>query len=391
MREASIWGPFGDGYAAPLHRGSHAIVSASLYDRTTLPEQEVPKPRPTDSDDRIYIEIPDVEGEVEMGTKLTLAEWLAAISDPKRSVDTIMNYQFPTDAHREEYLRTIGTRPDAEIRFLLHKFLIRSGTLGHDRLTVQFLAHAARRGEKFPKTEFTRRLFGAALTKGRIQPWEGITWVLDLLPESPRKALDTIDSYFEVHAAFMPDGRLMGMTDARAIIRAKYILVGDVEGSERALDKLAPRELEVLVAALYRARGYQTRLTPPSKDGGRDVIASRKGAGHRERCLVECKHHGKPIGVKEARALLFVVGDERATKGVLVASSRFTAGTRALARRDRRLDLVSRLPLVRLLNEHLGSHWPTKVDELVAEEARRQAADPPTPKRSKKDGAQKPK
>jgi hypothetical protein len=32
-----------------------------------LPEQEVPKPRATDSDDRIYIEIPDVEGEVEMG------------------------------------------------------------------------------------------------------------------------------------------------------------------------------------------------------------------------------------------------------------------------------------------------------------------------------------
>ena len=85
-------------------------------------------------------------------------------------------------------------------------------------------------------TEFTRRLFGAALTKGRIQPWEGVTWVLDLLPEAPRKALHVIDAYLDVHAGLMPDGRLMGMSDARAIIRAKYTLVGDIEGCERALD-----------------------------------------------------------------------------------------------------------------------------------------------------------
>jgi restriction system protein len=323
--------------------------------------------------DRIYVEIPKGNGPVEMGTELTLAEWLVVIADRKRRPNTTMDYQFPTDAHRKEYLKEIGARTDAEIRFLLRKFLIGSGTLGHDYLTVQFLAHAAKRGEELPKSEFTRRLFGAALTKGKVQPWEGITWVLDLLPQSPRKALDAIDAYFDVHVGFMPDGRLMGMSDARAVIRAKYILVGDVEGSERALERLTPRELEVLVAALYRARGYATRLTPPSKDGGRDVIATRRGAGQRERCLIECKHHGRPVGVKDARALLFVVAHERSSKGTIVATSQFTGGTKKLAAEHRQLDLVPRKDLVRLLNEHLGSDWPLKVDELLAEEARRHA------------------
>jgi len=331
----------------------------------------VAPPSSPESNDSVWIKIPKVEGDVEMGTNLSLSEWLAAIGDPKRSRDTIVTYQFPTDAQKKEYLRTIGTRSDADIRSILRLFLIPSGTLGCDYLTIRHLAHRAKQGKGLPKTEFTRRLFGAALTKGRVQPWEGITWVMDLLPDSPRKALDAIEAYFEAHAAFMPDGRLLGMSDGAAIIRAKYILVGDVKGSEEVLDKLTPRELEVLVAALYRAMGYETQLTAASKDGGRDVIAKRRGAGKRERCLVECKHHGKPVGVKDARALLFVVADERSTKGVLVSTSSFTAGTKRIAKRNRQLDLIARKALVRLLNEHLGSDWPTNVDELLADEARR--------------------
>jgi restriction system protein len=73
-----------------------------------------------------------------------------------------------------------------------------------------------------------------------------------------------------------------------------------------------------------------------------------------------------------------VVSIERATKGVLATSSRFTAGVKKLAKKNVQLDLVPRKSLVRLFNENLGSDWPTKVDELVAEEARQQANLEPT-------------
>jgi restriction system protein len=236
---------------------------------------------------------------VEFGTSMTLDAWLAAVRDPKRQKDLLVTYQFPTDRHRSQYLKSIGDRADEDVRFLLRNFLIGSGTLGSDFFTARHLVHQLKSREPFRKTEFTRRLVGAALSKGRVQPWEGVTWVLDLLPESPRKALEVIDAYFDVHAAFMPDGRLAGMSDARSIIRSKYILVGDIDGCEGALDKVTPREFEVLVAALYRSRGYTTRLTPATKDGGRDVIASKNRPGEKERCLVECKHHKKSIGVKD--------------------------------------------------------------------------------------------
>jgi restriction system protein len=321
----------------------------------------------------MYLPFPKIVGDVEMGTNMSLDDWLAAIRDRKRDPNTIVTYQFPTDRHRKEYLATIRSRSDADVRFLLRRFLIPSGTLGQDYATAHVLAHRAKAGDPIPKTEFTRRLFGAALTKGRIQPWEGTTWILDLLPGNPRKAVEVLDAYFDVHAGVMSDGRLLGMSDARAMIRWKYILIGDPAGSEQALLKLTSRELEVLVAALYRSMGYQTWLTPPAKDGGRDVIATRRTAGQRERCLVECKHHHDSVGVKDVRALLGIVTDERATKGCLVSSSRFTRGAKDLAARNDQLELVPRRVLVHLLNENLGSDWPTKADELVAEEARQQA------------------
>ena len=313
---------------------------------------------------------PDNGGsDVDFGRSMSLDDWLAALRDPKRR-SKLITYQFPTDSHSKEYLRNIGERKDDDVRFLLRSLLMSSGTLGQDPVTAQFLVQRMKSGARYPKTEFTRRLIRAVATRGRVQAWEGVTWILDLLPASPRQALDVLDAYFDVHAAFMPDGRLMGMSDARRVIKSKYILVGDIEGSERALDKVTSREFEVLVSALFRARGYRTKLTPAVRDGGRDVIARRKEPGQREHCLIECKHHRKSIGVKDVRALLGVVSHEKATRGVLVASCNFTSGSLKLEKRNRRIELIGRLAFVRMLNEHLGTDWPIKVDELVAQEAK---------------------
>jgi restriction system protein len=309
-------------------------------------------------------------------SSMTLDAWLAAVTSSERSRSRcLITFQFLTEAHRVDFLRTVGQRSEWDVRALLRSFLIPSGSLRSDPDFIR-AAYQAERGTTVRKTEFYSRLLARVSRRTGVGPWEGLTWILDLLPDAPRKAIDIIDAYLDVHARYMPDGRLAGMGDARAIIRSKYILVGDVEGSERALQKLTPREFEVRVAALFRAMGYRTRLTPPAKDGGRDVIATKHRPGERERCLVECKHQARPVSVKDVRALLGVISDERATKGVLVTSSRFTKGSKALAKGNRRLDLIPRQALVILLNEHLGTDWPLKVDGLLAEEAAHQAPKP---------------
>jgi restriction system protein len=116
--------------------------------------------------------------------------------------------------------------------------------------------------------------------------------------------------------------------------------------------------------------GYETQLTPPQNDGGRDILACKRGPGKLEHLRVECKQHNKPVGVKTIRAVLGVVSDEKVNKGVLVATTRFTKGTKDFAGKNPRLELIPVNDLIPLLNEHLGASWPRKIERLVVESQR---------------------
>jgi restriction system protein len=112
---------------------------------------------------------------------------------------------------------------------------------------------------------------------------------------------------------------------------------------------------------------FDTQLTPPSADGGRDIIAVSTVTGQRVQLLIECKRYQGKVGVVIVRALLGVVANERANKGVLVTTADFTRGARRLEVDDPRIELISGSQLVLLLNEYLGSTWPARMDYLTRE------------------------
>jgi len=97
------------------------------------------------------------------------------------------------------------------------------------------------------------------------------------------------------------------------------------------LRELPPRKFEELVADLLARDGYEVHLTPQSKDGGRDILATRNDQPVPQLLLVECKRYGpnNPVGVHLVRALYGVVQRERATAGLLASTSRFTRGALA--------------------------------------------------------------
>jgi restriction system protein len=70
--------------------------------------------------------------------------------------------------------------------------------------------------------------------------------------------------------------------------------------------------------------------------------------------------------VEEARALLGVVSNEKATKGVLVSTSEFTSEARKLEKDNRRLELICNKDLQILLNKYFGPKWPQYVDSIIA-------------------------
>ena len=196
--------------------------------------------------------------------------------------------------------------------------------------------------------------------------WQGLSWILDLVDRRPERAIAVIDSFLDANLMFLPDGIIWGLGDAQALIRAKW--VGSPETRRAKLEtvfSLGHRNFEHLIDELYHAMGYKSELTPPRRDHGRDVLVSRLEPALREDSRVECKLWRGRVGVQIARALLGVVSDEKATKGVLVATGGFTRPTIDFADRNPRLELIGPDELMALLDRHLGIHWATVVDLRV--------------------------
>lgn len=95
--------------------------------------------------------------------------------------------------------------------------------------------------------------------------------------------------------------------------------------------RLDPRKFEILVAELLRDKGYEVELTPPSKDGGRDILAIQRDDIGSALTLVECKRyaHDNRVGVDIVRGLYGVVSAENATKGLVATTSYFTSKAKA--------------------------------------------------------------
>jgi restriction system protein len=82
-------------------------------------------------------------------------------------------------------------------------------------------------------------------------------------------------------------------------------------------------EMQDLVAAILRAMGYKTRVSPKGSDRGKDIIASPDGLGLEDpRILVEVKHRQGSIGAQEVRS--FIGGIRGGNKGIYVSTGGFT-------------------------------------------------------------------
>jgi len=287
---------------------------------------------------------------------MPLEEWLALLWQPPGNVVFKRN-SFPTDRHKENYLATVHDRSDKEIVFLLEQFLWVATTFPLDALDPKQQSaeeHIKNWDDNIPVPQHLQRLLMWRDSNGRIPVRDGICWVLDLLPHHPWVCIQGIRAYFRANIATLPDVAIYALEDAIDVITSRYI-EAPMSGEEFA--GIGPRDMEILVARLYQEMRYEVDLTPARKDGGRDVIVSSLEGGRRERALIDVKHYAKPVGVIWVRHLLGVVSHERASRGILVTTSRFTSGARKLAGESDRMELIDGEGLVRMLRRHFGPYW----------------------------------
>lgn len=115
-------------------------------------------------------------------------------------------------------------------------------------------------------------------------------------------------------------------------------------------------EMESLTAALLRAMGYKTRVTPKGPDQGRDIIASPDGLGFQApRIIVEVKHRQKEsMGAEKIRG--FIGGLREGDRGLYVSTGGFTREARYEAgRANLPVTLVDSDYLANLIVEHYDS------------------------------------
>lgn len=105
-------------------------------------------------------------------------------------------------------------------------------------------------------------------------------------------------------------------------------LIGHLAANPQKMYELSPRRFEEMVAELLLRENFDVTLTPPARDGGRDILAVTKDSIGRHLYYVECKRYAPThlVGVEIVRAVYGVLEKARATGAMIVTSSRFTRG-----------------------------------------------------------------
>ena len=140
------------------------------------------------------------------------------------------------------------------------------------------------------------------------------------------------------------------------------------ENPRDVLLTLQPEQFEFLIAALYRALGYEVLVTQRSRDGGVDVEATRAEPGARERVLIQCKLYAGAVGVAPIRELRGIVAERQANKGTVIATGGFTRPARAFASHNAMIELLDFGDLNLMLNRSFGARWPNAISYLIREE-----------------------
>lgn len=135
--------------------------------------------------------------------------------------------------------------------------------------------------------------------------------------------------------------------------------------------KISPFQFENLVGELLEKQGLEIKMTPKSKDGGRDILSILKTPIGEILTIVECKQYSKDrkVGIEIAERFMWVCDhNDHASKAMIVTTSGFTKGCYQLREKYlyklelKDLDsIIEWLKMYGSINKILGSYvWSPK-------------------------------
>lgn len=107
-------------------------------------------------------------------------------------------------------------------------------------------------------------------------------------------------------------------------------LIMDIAQDPELIYNISSREFEEIIERLFQDEGFETKLTQRTRDGGRDIIATKYEMGKPIVFYIECKRYGKRnrVGVSIVRSLFGVQTSDRINKSILVTTGHVTRDAR---------------------------------------------------------------
>jgi restriction system protein len=183
----------------------------------------------------------------------------------------------------------------------------------------------------------TRNSFGSTLTLFSISP----------------EAWDDVQSVVAGTKERSPEAEESEKPDFEELKRSR-----EDEAHEALKDKLLELDeyqMQELLAAILRAMGFKTRVSPRGPDRGLDVFASPDGLGLPEpRIKAEVKHRGGSIGAQELRS--FIGGLRPGDRALYLSTGSFSKDAKYEAERSNiPLTLIDLDSLATLVEQHYES------------------------------------
>jgi HJR/Mrr/RecB family endonuclease len=133
-----------------------------------------------------------------------------------------------------------------------------------------------------------------------------------------------------------------------------------IDGIKENLLTMHHTEFEHFIAKLFSLKGFEATVTPPSGDGGKDVILKKAG----QLMVVECKRYNSPkVTRPDVQKFHSAVIDMKATEGYFVTTGQFTKPAIEYVT-DKPIHLIDLLKLLDLIEEIKGdsTHGETGVN-----------------------------
>lgn len=295
----------------------------------------------------------------------TFNQWLELVEHDEQIYP---RFRIPYHEWLEDYIHTIDKRSQKEVKDLL-RYLLFPYTRNLDREEYEGLYSFVKNPEKWNNLdEKIKCVYESMLHIEKYKrmdndqdAWEGLTWVLQLLPFSPYKAIKALNSYLNAEIGYLPDDRIIGIGQCISIIEARFIYTN--KGMENAILRLKPREFEWLIEILYQRIGYVTKLTPATRDGGKDIVANISREDGREIVYVECKlYKTTELTNETVRAFGYSVIRDNINRGVLFCTGYVNDRLKEL---DSRIQIWALEDIIILINSHIGADWEKRLDMLI--------------------------